>query len=397
MQLAQVFSVLKLRFSGGGRGVRVRDARDPRKAFGVEHLERRDVPAATGFLGQVKLITAPRTVEVHKLEDNSAAKFFSEKQNAVLAASLTVDVSSVGTYSQEAGYKPANILAGTKVNSYYLHADRVGQPAAFVFARGSITFSEPILGVQATQAGLNQSDFLGATGTLYPKVGREVDGQDSRNRDTFSISSDRRTITFAFQTSNNSDDVRIITATSPLSDVNVKSVYLKATGVTTGDRTLAIIAPPTVEPNRLENARYGMLFAEKKGVSLTASLRVDATVPGEYNMKTVMKPATVAAGTKVNSYYLHVDRVASPMAFDVITGSLTFDTPILGVIAAEGNLIRSDFLGDSRTMYPTSRRTLDRNSPSNLDRFWISADMKTLRYEMQTSTACDSLRIITQA
>ena len=397
MQLAQVFSVLKLRFSGGGRGVRVRDARDPRKAFGVEHLERRDVPAATGFLGQVKLITAPRTVEVHKLEDNSAAKFFSEKQNAVLAASLTVDVSSVGTYSQEAGYKPANILAGTKVNSYYLHADRVGQPAAFVFARGSITFSEPILGVQATQAGLNQSDFLGATGTLYPKVGREVDGQDSRNRDTFSISSDRRTITFAFQTSNNSDDVRIITATSPLSDVNVKSVYLKATGVTTGDRTLAIIAPPTVEPNRLENARYGMLFAEKKGVSLAASLRVDATVPGEYNMKTVMKPATVAAGTKVNSYYLHVDRVASPAAFDVITGSLTFDTPILGVIAAEGNLIRSDFLGDSRTTYPTSRRILDRNTPSNLDRFWISADMKTLRYEMQTSTACDSLRIITQA
>jgi hypothetical protein len=397
MRLAQVFSVLKLRCSGGGKGFRGPDARDSRKAFGVEHLERRDVPAATGLLGQVQLITAPRTVEVHKLEDNSAAKFFSEKKNVVLAASLTVDVSSVGTYSQEAGYKPANILAGTKVNSYYLHADRVGQPAAFLFARGSITFSEPILGVQATQAGLNQSDFLGVTGTRYPKVGREIDGQDSRNRDTFSISSDRRTITFAFQTSNNSDDVRIITATSPLSDANVKSVYLKATGVTTGDRTLAIIAPPTVEPNRLENARYGMLFAEKKGVSLAASLRVDATVPGEYNMKTVMKPATVAAGTKVNSYYLHVDRVASPMAFDVITGSLTFDTPILGVIAAEGNLIRSDFLGDSRTTYPTSRRTLDRNVPRNLDRFWISADMKTLRYEMQTSTACDSLRIITQA
>ncbi len=56
MRLAQVFSVLKLRFSGGGKGVRVRDARDSRKAFGVEHLERRDMPAATGFLGQVQLI-----------------------------------------------------------------------------------------------------------------------------------------------------------------------------------------------------------------------------------------------------------------------------------------------------------------------------------------------------
>ena len=108
-----------------------------------------------------------------------------------------------------------------------------------------------------------------------------------------------------------------------------------------------------------------------------------------------MKPANIAAGTKVNSYYLHVDRVASPDAFDVMTGSLTFDAPILGVIAAEGKLIKSDVLGANSTLYPGARRTLDRNAPTNLDRFWLSADMKTLRYEMQTSIACDSLRIIT--
>jgi len=397
MRFAQMFSDLKLRISGARKRARTPDLRDSRAAFGVEHLERRDVPAVTGFAGQVQLIAAPGTVEVHRLEHNSAAKFFAEKQNVVLGASLTVDVSSVGTYSQEAGFRPANILAGTKVNSYYLHADRVGQPAAFVFARGSITFNEPILGVQTTQAGLNQSDFLGATGTRYPKVGREIDGRDSRNPDTFSISSDRRTITFAFQTSNNSDDVRIITATSRLSDADVNRVFLRASGVTAGDRTLTIIAPPTVEPNRLENARYAMLFAEKAGVSLAANLSVDAAVSGVYNMKTIMNPATLAAGTKVNSYYLHVDRVASPTNFDVITGFLTFDAPILGVIAAEGNLIKSDFLGASSTLYPSARRTLDRNTPNNLDRFWISADMKTLRYEMQTSIACDSLRIITRA
>lgn len=397
MRFARAFSDMKLRISGGLRASRATTGRDLRAAIGPEPLERRDVAAVTGFVGQVQPIAAPRTVEVHKLEDNAAAKFFAEKQNVVLNASLTVDVSSIGTYSQEAGFRPASLLAGTKVNSYYLHADRVGKPAAFVFARGSITFQEPILGVQTTQAGLNQSDFLGAAGTLYPKVDREIDGRDSRNPDTFSISSDRRTITFAFQTSNNSDDVRIITATSPLGDADVARVFLKAAGVTAGDRTLVITAPPTVEPNRLENARYAMLFAEKAGVALAASLGVDAASSGEYNMKSVMKPATIAAGVRVNSYYLHVDRVASPTAFDVITGSLTFDAPILGVIATEGKLLKSDVLGARGTVYPAARRTLDRNAPTNLDRFWISADMKTLRYEMQTSIACDSLRIITRA
>jgi len=395
MLLTQLYSDLKSRFGVGGKRARAPGSRRSRTAFAVERLERREVPAAAGFSGQVKAISAPRTVEVHKLEDSSAAKFFAEKQNVVLGSSLTVDVSAVGTYSQEAGFRPANILAGTRVNSFYLHADRVGQPAAFVFARGSITFNEPILGVQATQAGLNQSDLLGAAGTVYPKVGREVDGNDRQNPDTFSISSDRRTLTFAFQTSTNSDDVRIITASSPLGAADVGQAFLKAPGVTTGERTLAISAPPTVEPNRLENARYGMVFAEKAGVALAAKLSVDAAAPGEYNMKTAMKPATIAAGTRVNSYYLHVDRVGSPTAFDVITGSLTFDAPILGVIATEGKLVSSDVLGATGTAYPWSRRTLDRNAPANLDRFWISSDMKTLRYDMQTSIACDSLRIVT--
>ena len=395
MRLERLYAALKTGLFIRAGHSRKGNSRESREAFGVERLERRAVCAVTSFVGQLKMIAEPKTVEVHKLEDNSAARLFSEKQNVVLSGSLTVDVTAVGTYSQEAGFRPANLLAGTRVNSYYLHSDRVGRPNAFVFARGSITFNEPILGVQATQAGLNQSDFLGAPGTRYPTVGREFDGKDRRNPDTFSISSDRRTITFAFQTSTESDDVRIITASSRLSSVDVGKVFQKLPGVTTGERTLAISAPQSVEPNRLENARYAMLFAEKAGVALAASLGVDAAAPGEYNMKTLMKPANIAAGTKVNSYYLHVDWVASPDAFDVMTGSLTFDAPILGVIAAEGKLIKSDVLGANSTLYPGARRTLDRNAPTNLDRFWLSADMKTLRYEMQTSIACDSLRIIT--
>ena len=246
-----------------------------------------------------------------------------------------------------------------------------------------------------TQAGLNQSDFLGAKNTTYPSVGRVADATDMINPDWFSISDDRKTITFDFQTSTHSDDIRIITATTSLSNVEVNKVFVKAAEANTHNRTLAINAPKTVEVNKLENANYAMFFAEKAGVTLASGLNVDASVPGEYDLKTGMSQATIMAGTRVNSYYLHVDRVGSPTTFDRVSGSVTFETPILGVIASAGKLNTSDALGADGTFYPKIGRKLDAGAPENLDRFWISADMKTLRYELQTSTASDDLRIIT--
>ena len=363
--------------------------------LGVENLEAREVPAANGFTGQVAIINAPKTVEVNKLEDNNYAKLFAEQTNTTLSSQLTVDASKVGSYSHESSFRPANILEGTKVNSYYLHADRVGSPATFQHARGSITFNEPILGVVTTQGNLNLSDVLGSKNTVYSKAGRNIDGTDMINPDWFSISEDRKTITFDFQTSTASDDVRIITAATPLSNVEVEKVFLKAPEATTHHRTLAINAPKTVEVNKLENANYAMFFAEKTGVTLGTNLKVDASSAGVYDLKSSLTPATILAGTRVNSYYLHADRVGTPTVFDKVSGSVTFETPILGVIATKDNMNVSDSLGADGTVYSKSGRYLDIGAPNNLDKFWISADMKTLRYELQTSTACDDLRIIT--
>ena len=388
-------SEVKSIFSVAGKSKKRRSAFGSLELLGVENLEAREVPSASGFSGQVAVISAPKTVEVGKLEDNNYAKLFSEQTNTTLTNRVTVDASKVGTYSQESSYKPATILEGTKINSYYLHADRVGAPTTFQHARGSITFNEPILGVVTTQSNMNLSDHLGSKTTLYSKVGRSIDGTDTLHSDWFSISEDRKTITFDFQTSTASDDVRIITAATPMSNLEVENVFLKAPGATTNNRTLAISAPKTVEVNKLEDANYAMFFAEKTGVTLNTNLKVDASVAGVYDLKSGLTPATILAGTRINSYYLHVDRVGSPTVFDKVSGSVTFDTPILGVIATKDNMNVSDFLGADKTVYSKSGRFLDIGAPNNLDKFWISADMKTLRYELQTSTAADDLRIIT--
>lgn len=396
-------SEVKSIFSVAGKSKKRRSTFGSMELLGVENLEAREVPSASGFSGQVAVISAPTTVAVGKLEDNKNAKFFSEQSNITLTNQVTVDASRVGTYSAlgvggstlESTFKPATILAGTKVNSYYLHADKVGALTTFNQYKGSISFSESILGVVTTRNNLNASDRLGSITTLYPKSGRELDATDTVNRDSFTISQDRKTLSFTLLTANYSDDIRIITSATPLSDLEINNVFLKAPEATTNNRTLAISAPATVEVNKLENADYAMFFAEKTDVTLKTNLKVDASVAGVYDLKSNLTPTTILAGTRVNSYYLHVDRVGSPTVFDKVSGSVTFDTPILGVIATKDNLNISDSLGASGTVYSKTGRTLDAGGPNNLDKFWISADMKTLRYELQTSTAADDLRIIT--
>lgn len=113
-----------------------------------------------------------------------------------------------GTYTTVGGLTPGLISMGTRIDSYYLHADRVGTPAAFLGFSGSIEFDTDILGVAAQLSVLDGTRFLGAAGTNYVGIG----GLELSNQDRFTISADRRTLTFAFSISSGSDDLRIITA-----------------------------------------------------------------------------------------------------------------------------------------------------------------------------------------
>jgi hypothetical protein len=78
---------------------------------------------------------------------------------------------------------------------------------------GSITFSSPILGVEATSSGLSATDGVFANPSV---VYAESDGgrgfELTPGQDQFSVSSDLLTLSFTATTWANVDDLRIITA-----------------------------------------------------------------------------------------------------------------------------------------------------------------------------------------
>lgn len=128
---------------------------------------------------------------------------------------------------------------------------------------------------------------------------------------------------------------------------------------TTGSIT-QIAAPADVNDNVFESDTSIFLFEEQKGVtgiSQASPLLVD-DVPGG-----AVEPDQIA-GVPVDSYFLHFDPVGiSGTDIMNLTGTVTFSTPILGLIwggvpcvncpPTTEYLDSSDWLGNPATVYPT--------------------------------------------
>ena len=221
--LRSQFAGLLATYKKNTRRSRKRAARPSVERYGYDQLEHRVLLSAaptpavipgTTTAGQVLAIAAPRSVVLQQLESDNYLYLFSERSQAPLLSSIRVDVSQPGTYSQTPSLTPLVIPRGTVVNSYYGHFDRVGTPSAFQRVRGSVTFANPVLGVVLGDSNLNASNFLAKPGTTYPQSGRGFDAFDSVKPDYFSLSADRRTVSFDLQTAAFSDDFRVLTGMS---------------------------------------------------------------------------------------------------------------------------------------------------------------------------------------
>ena len=155
-------------------------------------------------------------------------------------------------------------------------------------------------------------------------------------------------------------------------------------------------APPSVKLNALENATKVYAFDEAQGVTLSAAVAVDGVNPGTYT-SFPNGTAKVAAGTVVDSHLIHSD-IPSRNYTARRTGSVTFGNTIVGVIASTASLAASDNLGAPGTLYAgtTQWRGLESGEfGSSLgDKFTISADGKTLSFDIQTYVM-DEIRVLT--
>jgi uncharacterized repeat protein (TIGR01451 family) len=168
----------------------------------------------TGSTGSViRLGTAPASVKLNALEHATSVYAFNEAQGKTLTAAVAVDAVNPGNYASfPAG--SAKVPVGTVVDSHLVHSDI---PSRNYTARrtGSVTFANDIIGVVASTAKLASSDSLGAPGTLYAGSTNWRGLESSENGwtaggDKFTISANRRTVTFDIQTYV-MDEFRVIT------------------------------------------------------------------------------------------------------------------------------------------------------------------------------------------
>jgi hypothetical protein len=138
-----------------------------------------------------------------------------------------------------------------------------------------------------------------------------------------------------------------------------------------------IIANPsglTVGNNNFQNNNV-RVFNEAQNVVLAGPLAVDVVA------------GNIAAGTRVSSHYLNFD---PGLGQTTAIGSVSFSTPILGVITTRTNLVGSLLLGAAGVTY--LHPTLVGLEPA-VDTIGFSGN--TLTFDFETGVPGDSIRIIT--
>jgi uncharacterized repeat protein (TIGR01451 family) len=258
----------------------------------------------SGTSGQlIKLSSAPPNVAQDQFENTSAAVAFDERLGTTLAAPLTVDMTTAGTYTSFP-IGATKIAAGTWVDSHLVHSDGPPHPLALRRA-GTVSFPDVILGVIATPKNLAASDSaVGAPGTTYAgnKANRGLDlGQDS-----IVIAPDLHSVSFDVQTNSALDDFRIVTAHTNLLATTISDAPdpVQADDNVTYTVTVTNGEPYTVPAVQVADAYPGtaLVSATAPGgcsnVGTTSTCTLGTLTPGAsaFATITVHAPSTVPLG-----------------------------------------------------------------------------------------------------
>lgn len=157
----------------------------------------------------IQIISPPPSVQIGALTSDTLIRTFAEVQDLTLKSSVAVDDTASGSFTSNSALVGGTIAAGTAVDSYLFHSDTATTSHVYT---GSVTFSTQILGLIVLTQSLDSTDAqLAHPGTTYSTSnlrGLEL----SPTADSFTLSADRRTLTFHFLTNNSLDEVRVVTA-----------------------------------------------------------------------------------------------------------------------------------------------------------------------------------------
>lgn len=182
----------------------------------------------------------------------------------------------------------------------------------------------------------------------------------------------------------------------------VTSGVLQATGL------MKFVSPgPDFVPGRYEDSSRIMVFRERFGLTLDVDLAVDLVEPGQYLRIHRRAQEVVSAGQRVSSYLLQLDPIGelqrhTPNKPRVI-GQITFDQPVLGLIAVSQRLLATDeLLGNPLGNYSKMPRGIEPLRTSDTanngrDVVILSEDRRTLSLDLSAGSAVDQIRVIVDA
>jgi CSLREA domain-containing protein len=394
--------------------------------------------AATNRVGNTTTATATVTVELSEaaqvvylpeppdsvlpgeLSSDNTVWVFEERRDFVLPSDLVVNIArnqSDGAFDTIEELEPAPgfvIPAGTMINSHFVHFDPESTQSTVnvQIVEGLMVghpFREPIIGLIVLDEQLDGSDFLGPVGTQYntgtPARGLEVDSVPGPDAIEFSGEFNSRAVKVSFSASEPGDSIRIITWAFPQPLTAIEEIQ----------------PPSSVVGEELQSNDTIMAFIESQGTPLDGDLAVNAIEPGVYdNEASILDGWTradsfsngliVPDGTLVDSYYIHFD----PLGFGsvpnlpvAVSGVITFEEEILGVIFLSEHLEHSDYLGSELTTYRSNVVNCDPIEPgcgtpangveihAEHDVVTIQPDRKTLILDLTAYTPGDNIRVVT--
>jgi hypothetical protein len=177
--------------------------------------------------------------------------------------------------------------------------------------------------------------------------------------------------------------------------------------ILTSTGAVTIATPPNVRDGALPSDTQIVAFAERHGITLPQDLTFNISVPGTSPSPTDINasPVTLPAGTRVDSYFVHMKSVTGTDPNPaLVSGSITFDRPILGIAVFDLRLDQSDpALGLPTTLYPTGvARELDIVSGGVVghignDSITLSGDRRTVIFNIGNTGGLDQARIVTAA
>ncbi len=151
--------------------------------------------------------------------------------------------------------------------------------------------------------------------------------------------------------------------------------------------------PSSLREDAVQSDRSIHLFLEATDVSLNHDVTVDINEPGHYQGHQGLSVA-VQAGLKVDSYLIHWDPASRDKLTQIVSGSVTFRRPVVGLIINEGRLSATNSLFGARG---TEYHSVGRGLEAKGDTVTLSQDRLTLQLGLRAPTAVDEIRILVLA